>query len=280
MTLIGKPKIGYVVLAWNSEKVIDKCLRSISNLKDVEPLVVIVDNGSTDSTMAIVEKYIRSNPKQFSAIHYAENKGTTISRNDGLKRLMPASPDYFCILDSDTEINDVAFLKMIEEMESHPKYGLIGPAMITSSGVEQMSARCFPTVMEKVYKAAPIKSLQAKGEEMEIQRPPMPEVVSYPVDYLMSACWLIRPETIKKAGMLDENIFYAPEDAEFCIRVWKSGYQVAFCPESQIIHEWQRLSKKKLISKMNWEHIKGLAYMFKKHHYLFTANRLKKTFMD
>lgn len=270
------PQIGFVILVWNSEKFIDQCLLSIANLQAISPSVVIVDNGSTDKTMEIVSRY--KEKLQLSVIQYKENKGTTISRNDGIKRLMPSSPDFYCILDSDTEINDEAFLKLIEEMEKHPEYGIIGPAMAMSSGLIQMSARCFPTLIEKVYKAVPIKSLQAKGEAMEIQKPPANDVVSYPVDYLISACWLIRPKVLDKAGLLDEKIFYAPEDAEYCIRVWKSGFQVAFCPKAKIIHKWQRLSKKKMISKMNWEHIKGLGYMFKKHHYLFTVNQLKKSF--
>lgn len=271
-----KPKIGFVILVWNSENVIDKCLLSIANLQTISPSVVVVDNGSTDKTMEIVSQY--NEKLHLSTIQYKENKGTTISRNDGLKRLMSFSPDFYCILDSDTEINDEAYLTLIGEMEKHPEYGIIGPTMIISSGLEQMSARCFPTVMEKVYKAIPIKSLQEKGEEMEIQKPPTPGAMSYPVDYLISACWLIRPKVLDKAGLLDEKIFYAPEDAEYCIRVWKSGFQVAFCPKAKIIHEWQRLSKKRILSKMNWEHIKGLGYMFKKHHYLFTANKLKKSF--
>ena len=99
---------------------------------------------------------------------------------------------------------------------------------------------------------------------------------SYPVDYLMSACWLLRPEVFESAGLLDEKIFYAPEDAEFCIRVWKAGYQVAYCPTVSIIHEWQRLSKKKLISRINWEHMKGLTYMFWKHRYFLNAEKLRQ----
>lgn len=273
-----KTKIGFVILVWNSEKVIEKCLVSIINLQHIQPFIVVVDNGSTDGTLRIVKQYEHFLKDSFFIIQYEENKGTTISRNAGIKKLMSVDPDYYCILDSDTAISDEAFLKLIEQLEEHPKYGIIGPEMITSSGMIQMSARCFPTVMEKVYKGIPIKSLQVKGEEMEIQRPPYPGAESYPVDYLMSACWLIRPKVLETAGLLDENIFYAPEDTEYCIRVWKSGYQVAFCPCARIIHEWQRLSKKKLISKMNWEHIKGLGYMFKKHHYFFTAKRLKESF--
>jgi len=271
-------RIGFVILTWNSEKVIGNCLRSIFELKAVEPYVFIADNGSTDMTASIIKQFEKKTPQQFSIMQNQKNLGTTVPRNAGIKQLMTMRPDYICILDSDTVVNDEAFIKLDAEMKKHSGYGIIGPSLSTSAGVLQMSARCFPTLLEKIYKALPVKSLQKRGELMEIQRPPYPGAASYSVDYLMSACWLVRPDVFKKAGLLDERIFYAPEDAEYCIRVWKAGYQVAFCPEAGIIHEWQRISKKKLISRMNWEHIKGLAHMFHRHHYLFRSDRMKKSF--
>lgn len=270
--------IGFVILVWNSEKVIDKCLKSIVNLKEILPYIVVIDNGSTDTTPDIVNHYIVNYPQIVQKVTYNENKGTTVSRNDGIKRLLDKKLDYFCILDSDTEISDESFLKLINEMKQHPKYGIIGPLMASSNGIEQMSARAFPTMLEKIYKAIPCRKFNKKGEAMERQSPPLVNQDSYTVDYLMSACWLINPEALNKVGLLDEKIFYAPEDAEYCIRIWKSGYQVAFCPKARIIHEWQRLSKKKIISKMNWEHIKGLVYMFKKHNYLMSTDKMKKMF--
>ena len=278
MDMKDKPRIGFVILVWNSENVIQKCLQSLADLKEISPLAVIVDNGSTDRSREIVNAYAAKYPDIFSLLPYDRNMGTTISRNAGLKRLMPSRPDYYGFLDSDTEVSDAALVTLVEEMNAHPRYGVIGPTMVSSDGVVQVSARSFPTAQEKLCKALPIPSLQVRGERLERQAPPTPDAVSYPVDYLMSACWLIRPDTLEAAGLLDEKIFYAPEDAEYCIRVWKSGYQAAFCPPARILHEWQRLSKQRFFSKINWEHVKGLAYMFRKHRYLFSTNRLKDSF--
>ena len=272
-------RIGFVILTWNSEKVIDNCMRSIFELKSVEPYIFIADNGSTDKTTELIRQYETKLSDHFTVLQYHENKGTTVPRNVGIKQMMESETDYICILDSDTIVNDEAFIKLDTEMKKHLNYGIIGPSLVTSGGLLQMSARCFPTLLEKFYKAVPVKSLQRRGELMEIQRPPYPDAISYSVDYLMSACWLVRPEVFEKTGFLDEKIFYAPEDAEYCIRVWKAGYQVAFCPGAKIVHEWQRISKKKLISRMNWEHIKGLIYMFRRHNYLFTTDKLKKSFI-
>lgn len=273
-------KIGYVILTWNSSKVIKKCIESVISINSSIADIVIVDNGSTDNTLEIINSIEIPSLHSLSVIKFSENSGTTISRNRAINELKTHNVDFYCILDSDTEINENAVKKMSEYLEQNSECGIVGPRMLTSTGVVQISGRCFPTVTEKFCKVVPIKRIQAIGEAKE-------EVVSreiltgaYPVDYLMSACWMIPNKVIEKVGLLDEKIFYAPEDVEYCIRVWKNGYKVVYYPEAQIIHEWQRLSKKKLISKMNWEHIKGLAYMFKKHHYLFSSEKMKLTFQQ
>ncbi len=275
-----KKKLGFVILMWNSERVIEACLRSISGMSSFNIKVIVVDNGSADGSVHIVEglrKDFRDMPDMsLELITLDRNCGTTVSRNLGLRLLISFSPDYFCILDSDTVVNEQAFLTLADELEAHPLYGLIGPCMVSKTGTVQNSARAFPTLSEKVCKAIPLKCFQKKGEVFERLPPPCKDQTSYPVDYLMSACWLIRPEMLEKAGYLDERIFYAPEDAEYCIRVWKCGFQAAYCPSAVIIHEWQRLSRKKYFSRLNWEHIKGLVYMFRKHHFLFNKDKLRK----
>ena len=37
---------------------------------------------------------------------------------------------------------------------------------------------------------------------------------------------MIRREVIEEVGLLDENIFYAPEDVDYCLRVWMAGYWI------------------------------------------------------
>ena len=126
------------------------------------------------------------------------------------------------------------------------------------------TAKKIPTVMLKIKKAVPIRSIQKKGEEQE-RYDFSEEIRSYPVGYLISACWMMPRNLIKKIGPLDEKIFYSPEDVEYCVRAWKMGYRVLYCPNAHIIHATQRISKKKLISRHNWEHIKGLVYFFRKY---------------
>ena len=46
----------------------------------------------------------------------------------------------------------------------------------------------------------------------------------------ISCCWFMRREVIERVGPLDELIFYAPEDVDYCLRAWKSGLAVVYYP--------------------------------------------------
>ena len=55
------PKISIIVPVYNVEKYIDKCLRSLTlqTLQDIE--IIIVNDGSLDKSVEIIEKYVKEN---------------------------------------------------------------------------------------------------------------------------------------------------------------------------------------------------------------------------
>lgn len=271
-------RIGFVILTWNSEKYIENCLKSLFQINgsEVQINIVVVDNASEDNTNLVVGKIYKENNHKAGLCHLIKlkkNFGTTYSRNLGISYLKKHSLDYICILDSDTIVNAEAVKALTNELKQDASCGIVGPKMHSSSGIYQRSGRDIPTLTEKFLKALPFKALQMRGNELEAS------ILAdgsgcVKVGYLMSACWMMRADLFDKIGNLDEKIFYAPEDAEFCIRCWKAGLSVKYCYDAEIVHEWQRLSRKKLFSKHNLEHIKGLLYMFWKHKYLFNTKKI------
>ena len=102
------PKISVIIPIFNVEKYIDKCLKSLvdQTLKDIE--IIIVNDGSQDKSVEIVEKYMKENPKK---IKYFEKKngGLSSARNFGIEY---ATGEYIAFLDSD----DYVEKNMYEEM--------------------------------------------------------------------------------------------------------------------------------------------------------------------
>ena len=252
-------RISFIMLSYNSEKYLLDCINAILKIKKYEIELIIVDNGSTDASIRIIEK-IKSN--KIKLIKLDKNYGTTISRNKALNSI--EKTDYICILDSDTIINENAVNIMINYLEKNDKAGIVGPAMVDGNNEFQIPYRKFPNWKIKLLKAIPIKSINSKGEKMESYE--LKNVTDeFSCDYLISACWMLKFNVYKILGGLDEKIFYAPEDVEYCMRAKLKGYEIVHLRNAKIIHFYQRISKKKFISKANLTHLIGLHYVLKKY---------------
>ena len=275
-------RIFFIILTWNSKSVIEKCLNSILAFQKIETRIIVIDNGSKDQTAAIVQRVqekAKRSSERFMLVQLVKNRGTTLSRNIGIAIALNAAKDNdcVCILDSDTEISEQAINALANILHETSSVGIVGPRMVTREGCIQPSARKIPTVPQK------LKWLKNTCEMERIFKQDIEKASHIYTDsagiyagYLTSACWMMKPSLFKEIGLLDEQIFYAPEDAEFCIRAWKNGKKVLYCPNVCVVHHWQRLSRKKLFSKHNWEHLKGLMHMYIKHRFFFSDINIRR----
>lgn len=260
----GESGTAFVVLSWNSEAYIEQCVRSILALSCRELGVWVVDNGSTDGTRAIISE-IAASDDRLHPIYESRNLGTTLSRNKAI-RAIPRRMDYVCVLDSDTVVNQRAFEVMALALADE-SIGVVGPTMMNSNGDVQLSGRNLPTLGIKIGKAIPVCDVSSRAARKEMPNSPIVDGLQ-DVGYLLSACWFMPVDSLSRVGLLDERIFYAPEDVDWCLRCHKAGLRVVHVHNARIVHEYQRLSHKKIVSKTNVEHVKGLAYFFLKHGYL------------
>lgn len=81
------PKISVIIPVYNVEKYLEKCLDSVINqsLKDLD--VILVNDGSTDSSEDIIDKYIYNYPNIFRKIN-KENGGQGSARNIGIENAL------------------------------------------------------------------------------------------------------------------------------------------------------------------------------------------------
>jgi len=98
------PKISVIMPAYNAAKYISEAIESV--LAQTYPVheIIVVDDGSTDSTAEIVKKYMGTQGHQDTRTHvdikyiYQMNKGPGAARNTGIKA---ATGEYIAFLDSD-----------------------------------------------------------------------------------------------------------------------------------------------------------------------------------
>jgi glycosyltransferase involved in cell wall biosynthesis len=109
---MNKPLVSIIIPVYNAESSIGKITSSIlsEGLKDVE--LILVDDGSTDSTLKIL-RGIKSNRKDITVISQ-KNGGPSSARNSGIKR---AKGEYIQFYDADDNIAPGALQTITKEIK-------------------------------------------------------------------------------------------------------------------------------------------------------------------
>lgn len=103
-------KVSIIVPVYNVEKYVKKCIKSLMNqtLEDIE--IIVVNDGSTDNSLSIVEELAQEDNR--IKIYTKENGGLSDARNYGLKK---AKGKYIAFLDSDDYVKTDLYEKMYEK---------------------------------------------------------------------------------------------------------------------------------------------------------------------
>lgn len=248
-------KISIIIVSWNTKLLLRDCLKSLKGNWEV----IVVDNGSTDGSVQMLQKEF---PK-VKLIRNQKNLGFGAANNQGIK---VADGDYLLLLNSDTVVKNDAPLKMADFLSKNPKAGVVGCRLLNPDGSLQPSAGPFPSLRVALV------MLFLEHWFKNLVRTSFPKTTE--VDWVMGAALMIRREVLKKAGMMDEGIFMYMDEVEWCYRIKKAGFKVFFSPEASIIHFFGGSSKSGRETPII-NIYRGLIYFYQKHYSTFQLKILK-----
>ena len=170
---MNKPKISVIIPVYNTEKYLRDCLDSLVNqtLDDIE--IVVVNDGSKDSSGRIIEEFEKRYPGKF-VVFDQENRGQAVARN---KALELCSGEYIGFLDSDDSAKPDMFEKMYDKaVESKADMVVCDYEFITGSGTiykhtknfkdqRDMFIDCFVDPWNKLFKAEVLKDNDVRFPE-------------------------------------------------------------------------------------------------------------------
>lgn len=115
-----KPLLSIIVPVYNAEKYLKRCIDSILHQDYQNFELLLIDDGSTDSSLQICESY-RMEDSRIVVIH-KENGGLSSARNSGLERV---KGEFITFMDSDDEIADNPYSINLEYLLSHPEIDVV-----------------------------------------------------------------------------------------------------------------------------------------------------------
>ena len=112
---MNSPKVSIVVPVYNKELYILDCLKSLLSQTFQDWECILVDDGSTDNSLSIIQDFVEQNPRNWSILSKV-NEGPSAARNLGI---LNARGAYLAFIDADDIWLPEKLAKQIEYMEFH-----------------------------------------------------------------------------------------------------------------------------------------------------------------
>lgn len=231
----GKNKIelSVVILTYNTKEILRRCLSSLLAVKKETKLqIIVVDNGSTDSTIKMLKKDFAG---KIELIEHEQNLGFAKGNNSAREKCLGK---YVLFLNSDALLKKNTIKKTVEYLQNNPKVGALTCKLVLPDGnLDKDSRRSFPTPgvafshflgLDKIFPKSKIFGRYWYGFF------PVNEI--HEVDVIQGAYFLVKRKVLDRADWFDEDYFLDGEDIDLCWKIKSRGWKIIYYPEVSVIH--------------------------------------------
>ena len=219
-----------VVVNWNAGDHLIRCVRSLLDQTGVDVDVVVVDNASSDGSLAGLVPF----GDRVQVVQTGENLGFGRGVNRGVA---VCEAPFVIVLNPDVVLEKDTLYGLGYFLETHPEVGIVGPRLKDANGQIRASCGFAPRLVDEICRKF-LLHLVFPLFKFRRTRP----LDAKKVDWVTGACFAVRRDVFMSVGGLDEAIFMYYEDVDFCLRVNASGWQVWYLPDVTGMHLGDRKS--------------------------------------
>jgi len=238
-----------VVVTYNALPWLEPCLESLRGNE-----VVVVDNGSSDGTVAFVRERFPE-----VAVVEQENRGLAAGWNAGIAH---TSGRYVLLLNSDAWLHEGALAALVRCADEHPDAAVVGPRLLNTDGTLQRSVRGFPTLWRIATEYLFLRKLAPRTHIFNaFYGGGFAHDETRRVEVLMGAVWLVRRAAIDAVGPADEGFFLFSEETDWAYRFRRAGWSSLFCPDAVATHVYGASHGGRMFA----ENVRGQLRFLEKH---------------
>lgn len=217
MHMSNPPRVFVILLNWNRWRDTVECLQSLKALEYSNVSVVVVDNGSTDSSV----EHIRVAAPDVVLLETGKNLGFAGGNNVGIRYALREGADFLWLLNNDTTVNPSTLSDMIHSAQTQFRVGAVGSVLYYMDEPERVQA----------WGGGQVNGWMGTSRH-HVQ--PVPDEC---LQYLTGASILLRRESLEEIGLLDDRFFMYWEDTDLGFRLRKSGWNLTVAPEAKVWHK-------------------------------------------
>lgn len=245
--------ISIAIVAYNNEEDVRQAVESIvrHTCPELKKKLYIVDNSSSPNGLSsLSEEY-----GEVSYFKMPKNLGFGEGHNYVLPML---DSRYHAIVNPDILLTEDSLRVLIEFLEGSGA-GMAVPRLVGTDGSLQAVYRREVTVLDmgvRMFVPFCFRKRQAYHtmQDMDYEKP-------FLVPFAQGSFLVLQTELFVRLGGFDSRYFMYMEDVDLCRRV-NACSSLYYCPDTQVIHRWERGSKKD--AGLLWQHIKSMFRYFRK----------------
>lgn len=220
------PDFSVILICWNDKDYLEPCLNSLYSGKirfffDV----VVVDNGSTDGSQEMLkDKY-----PEVTIIQNEQNIGYGKACNQGI---IATQGRYVLLLNNDTIVNGSSLDALVNFLDTHSDTAVVGGQLLNPDGSVQSCYNHFPSLVEEFLIATRLGELLVRKWYPSI----ICDTEVRSVNWMGSACLLLKREALDQVGLLDEDYFIYSDETDLQYRLKSAGWKVYYLPNVTTVH--------------------------------------------
>jgi len=222
--------VSVIIVNLNTKQLLNECLHSVYEEGSQNLDVIVIDNGSRDGSVEMVEAGF----PDVRVVKNEQNEGFAKPNNVGMRM---AIGRHLFLLNSDTIVRHGAIRILSSFLDAHPDVAACGPKLVYPDGRLQKSVKGFPTLwthfcdMLFFDKMFPRTQLFGRGEAAYFDYGRTQEV-----DHVMAAAFLIRREVFTATDGFDERFSIYYNDMDWCYRIRKKGWKIYYVHDAIVAH--------------------------------------------
>ncbi|MCF8228173.1 MAG: glycosyltransferase family 2 protein [Bacteroidales bacterium] len=215
------PLVSIISVNYNHSEVTCELIRSLNEITYPNIEIIVVDNNSPDDDPSIIKRKYPNVVLIQNPINY----GFAAGNNYGL---MAAHGDYIMLLNNDTEV-DKGFLEpLIEKLEKNPGIGAVSPKIRFFHTPDTIQYAGYTPINYVTMRNFAIGYKEIDKGQYDNDRQ---------TAYGHGAAMVVPMRVVKEIGLMSYIFFLYYEEADWCARISKAGYEIHYVHNSLVYHK-------------------------------------------
>ncbi len=248
------PSVDVLVLNYNGRSWLEACFRTLRATRYPNFRMVLVDNASTDDSVA----FVRTHFPEVEIFQTGANAGFSRAYN---MAVAASTADYVVLLNNDVEVDPGWLAPLIDYLEHHPRTAAVQPKLrslqdrrffeYAGASGGMMDVYGFPFLRGRVF------------DTIEEDRGQYDDVA--PVFWTTGAALVARRSAYLEVGGMDEDFVHHMEEIDMCWRWHLAGYSLAVVPQGVVYHHAGATISPDSYRKVYWNHRNSVFMLLKNY---------------